>query len=609
VARSPSDIHTDRDRADAPVFETVHKKGLLKRLIREHVVRYWPRFALALVLMTLVAGATAGLAKMMEPVLDEVFQAKDTAALPWVVGMIFGLFLVKGVANYGQVYVMEKVSQRIVDDIRKRLFAHLLTLDVAFFGRAATSELVSRILNDVMMLRQAVGKALTSAGKDTLTLVLLVGVMVWQDPVLAAIAFFAFPTAFYPIYRIGRRIRKVSANTQEQTASLLGTLNEIFTGIRVVFSYRMEEREQTRAARTIDDLGDLIFRAARIRALSHPIMETLGGVAIVVVIGYGGWAVIEGTRTTGELFSFITALLLAYEPLKRLFNVNAEIQQGIAAAERIYAFLDVTPAIADAADARPLAVAGGAIVLDDVHFRYDDATPALNGLSLAVPAGKRAALVGLSGAGKSTVLNLIPRFYDVTAGRVTIDGQDVRDVTLASLRDALALVSQEVMLFDDTVRANIAYGRPGASEAEIVAAARAASADDFIAALPNGYETQVGEAGARLSGGQRQRIAIARAILKDAPILLLDEATSALDSEAEHAVQDALDRLMVGRTTLVIAHRLSTVRTADVIYVIDKGRVIEQGTHDALVAKGGAYARLVELQMGASAMTVETALP
>lgn len=587
--------------AKIPVLSVTSPDGLLKRLILDHVVLYWRRFVVAFFLMALVAGSTAGLARMMEPVLDDVFQAKDTSALPWVVGLIFSLFVVKGLANYGQVYVMEGVSQRIVDDIRKRLFAHLLSLDVSFFGRSATSDLVSRILNDVMMLRQAVGKALTSAGKDFLTLILLIGVMVWQDPVLAGIAFFAFPTAFYPIYRIGRRIRKVSANTQEQTASLLGTLNEIFTGIRVVISYRMEGREQERANRTIDDLGELIFRAARIRALSHPIMETLGGFAIVVVIGYGGWAVIEGTRTTGQLFSFITALLLAYEPMKRLFNVNAELQQGIAAAERIYAFLDVVPAIQDSAETKPLQLSGGGIKLAAVHFNYGEEAPALNGLDLEVPAGKRAALVGLSGAGKSTVLNLIPRFYDASAGEVLIDGQDITTVNLASLRDNLALVSQEVMLFDDTVRANIAYGRPSASETDIVEAAKSASAHDFIEALPQGYDTPVGEAGARLSGGQRQRIAIARALLKDAPILLLDEATSALDSEAEHAVQQALDRLMVGRTTLVIAHRLSTVRTADVIYVLDKGRVIEQGTHDVLVSQGGAYARLVDLQMGPSA--------
>jgi subfamily B ATP-binding cassette protein MsbA len=408
-----------------------------------------------------------------------------------------------------------------------------------------------------------------------------------------------FPLAVLPIVKIGRRMRKVSTNTQEQLGAFTALLSETFQGARHVKAYGMEAYEKSRAAKVIEDVYRLACKAARTRSLSHPIMESLGGIAILLVILYGGSQVITGTRTTGQLFSFITALLLAYEPMKRLAQLNANLQEGLAAAARVFDMLDAPAAIVDAPDAQPLAIRGGAIRLERVRFAYragEKDAPALNGISIDIPAGKRIALVGASGAGKSTVLNLIPRFYDVGEGRVTVDGQDVREVTLASLRANIALVAQEMDLFDDTVRANIAYGRVGASEAEIVAAARAASAHDFITRLPQGYDTMVGGRGLKLSGGQRQRIAIARAMLRDAPILLLDEATSSLDTESERQVQDALRALMRGRTTVVIAHRLSTVVDADLIYVLDGGRVIESGSHGELLARGGAYARLYAMQ-------------
>jgi subfamily B ATP-binding cassette protein MsbA len=394
-------------------------------------------------------------------------------------------------------------------------------------------------------------------------------------------------------------MRKVSTNTQEQLGAFTALLSETFQGARHVKAYGMEAYEKSRAATVIEDVYRLACKAARTRSLSHPIMESLGGIAILLVILYGGSQVITGTRTTGQLFSFITALLLAYEPMKRLAQLNANLQEGLAAAARVFDMLDAEPAIVDAPNAPPLAIRGGAIRLDRVRFAYragDKDAPALNGVTIDIPAGKRIALVGASGAGKSTVLNLIPRFYDVGEGRVTVDGQDVREVTLASLRANIALVAQEMDLFDDTVRANIAYGRHGASEADIAAAARAASAHDFVARLPQGYDTMVGGRGLKLSGGQRQRIAIARAMLKDAPILLLDEATSSLDTESERQVQDALRALMRGRTTVVIAHRLSTVVDADLIYVLDAGRVIESGSHGELLARAGAYARLYAMQ-------------
>jgi subfamily B ATP-binding cassette protein MsbA len=420
--------------------------------------------------------------------------------------------------------------------------------------------------------------------------------MFYQDWLLALISFFAFPLAIRPIVAIGRRIRRVAASTQAEIGQFTTLLSQTFQGARHVKAYGMEEYEKRRAAGLIERLFALIDRNTRTRSRASPIMETLGGMAIAVVILYGGHQVISGGRTPGALFSFITALLLAYQPLKSLANLNASLQEGVAAAQRIFEILDLDPTIRDMPAARPLHVAGGEIRFDNIRFGYIPGVLAIDGISLTIPAGRTVALVGPSGAGKSTLLNLIPRFFDVAAGSIAIDGQDIRSVTLASLRGAIALVAQEVSLFDDTVRANIAYGRFGASPAEIEQAARAAAADAFIRELPQGYDTLVGEHGVRLSGGQRQRIAIARAMLKNAPILLLDEATAALDSEAERQVQHALSTLIRGRTTLVIAHRLSTIQSADLICVINRGQITETGRHAELLAQRGLYARLYAMQ-------------
>ena len=582
--------------APVPVVPAASTRALVGRLLREHVRPYAGRLGLALILMAMVAGATATLAKLMEPVLDQVFTARDPAALREVALLVLVVFTVKGLASYGEAVVMNGVGQRIIADLQARLFGRLIHADLAFFNDTSTGSLISHFTNDANLLRSAVSNSLTGIGKDTLTLIALVAVMFYQDWLLAVIAFFAFPTAVLPIRRLGRRMRKVSTNTQVELGRFTTLLDQVFQGARHVKAYGMEGAETGRARAMIDELYRLAFKAGKVRAASSPIMETLGGVAIVAVILYGGAQVIDGTRTTGTFFSFITALLLAYEPVKRLANLNTSLQEGLAAAQRLFVSLDTEPTIRDAPDARPLAIARGEVRFERVAFGYHTGSAALDGVTLVVPAGKTAALVGPSGAGKSTILNLIPRFYEVGTGAVTIDGQDVRHVTLASLRGAIGLVAQEVGLFDDTVRANIAYGRPAASEAEIVAAAHAAAAHDFITALPQGYDTPVGELGVKLSGGQRQRLAIARAMLKDAPILLLDEATSALDTESERQVQAALRLLMRGRTTLVIAHRLSTVVDADLIYVIEAGRVIEQGSHAELLARGGAYARLYALQ-------------
>jgi subfamily B ATP-binding cassette protein MsbA len=486
--------------------------------------------------------------------------------------------------------------------------------DLSFFNRTSPGELIARFINDIAMLRNAVANTLVGFGKDTLTALALIGVMFYEDWLLAAIAFVAFPCAILPIIRIGRRMRVVSGNTQVEVGRLTTLLDETFQGVRSVKAYAIEAYEKARAGRAVEAVFKLNYQGARTRSVLHPIMEVLGGLAIVAVILYGGHTVISGTKAPGSFFAFITALLLAYEPIKRLAKLNANLQEGLAAATRVFVLLDREPEIRDAPDAVPLEIADGGVRFEAVTFSYDTEGPTLRDIEIEIPAGGTAALVGPSGAGKSTIMNLIPRFYDVDGGRITIDGQDLRAVTLASLRAQIALVSQEILLFDDTIRANIAYGRPQASAAEIAAAAAAAGVETFIAELPQGLDTPVGPRGAMLSGGQRQRVAIARAMLKNAPILLLDEATSSLDSESERQVQGALAELMSGRTTLVIAHRFSTVVDADVIYVIEAGRIVESGRHAELLARGGPYARLYALQFaeearGVAAETPATATP
>ena len=568
----------------------------MRRLLRESVRRYAGWMFLAVACMAVMAAANALSAWLMKPVVNDVFIDRNREILWLVGGAVLVTFVVKGLASYAQATMMSYVGFKIVADTQNRLFAHLSRMDLRFFQGTTTGKLISRFTYDINMMRVAVSNALTGLGKDLLSVIGLIIVMFIQDWQLAAIAFFVFPATILPIVRLGRRMRKVTANTQHEMGLLTTLLGQNFQGVRVVKAYGMEGYERGRVAGVVDRIFRLTFRAQRIRALSSPIMETLGGVAVAVVIVYGGYRTIEDQTDAGAFFSFITALLLAYEPMKRLAALNANLQEGLSAAQRLFELLDRKPDIRERPGATALRFAEGAIGFDDVRFSYKPDEPALDGITLEVPAGKRVALVGPSGAGKSTILNLIPRFFDVDSGRVTIDGVDVRDATFASLHAGIALVSQEIMLFDDTVRANIAYGRAAAEEVEIVQAARHAAAHPFIMGLADGYDTLVGEQGAKLSGGQRQRLAIARAMLKNAPILLLDEATSALDTESERQIQAALGQLMEGRTTLVIAHRLSTIVGADLIYVIEEGRVVESGGHAELLARDGTYAHLYALQ-------------
>ena len=585
---------TQTSLPDTP--EHMPSQAIVGRLVREHVGGYVAQIVTAVILMGVVAAATAAYAYLVQPILDDIFVNRDETRLLGITVAMLVVFAFKGIADYGQTVIMAKVSMRIVADIRQRVFDNLIRADLAFFHDKSTGELLAGIMNNVDMLRDTVSKTLTAIAKDSLTLAFLVALMFYQDWVLATISFFVFPLAVLPTVLIGRKVRRRASRAWAELEQVTALMSESFRGIRHIKAYGQEEREKERARSKIDELFLRIFKTLRAKAILSPIMEILGGVAVAVIILYGGTQVIAGTTTTGSFFSFLTALILAYQPMKDLAKLNNNLQEGLAAAQRVFVLIDVEPQIRDREGAVELHAGGGRITFEDVHFAYGKA-PALHGVTIEAPAGKTIALVGASGAGKSTILNLVPRFYDVAAGNVAIDGHDVRDVTLSSLRRCIALVSQEVALFNDTVRANIAFGRPEARDEEIERAARDAAAHGFIMALPQGYDTPVGESGVKLSGGQRQRLSIARAILRDAPILLLDEATSALDSQSEREVQEALNRLAQGRTTVVVAHRLSTIADADIIYVLDHGKVVEAGSHAELLARRGIYAGMYALQV------------
>jgi len=569
---------------------------LVKRVVNTYVRRHVWRLVAAVCCMIVVAGATAAMAQVMEPLVNTVFEERDEAMLYALAVAIVVIFAAKGFAAFGQGVLMSYVGNRVVTDVQRQMFRKLMTMDLAYYNENSPGSLISRFTNDVHRLRMSVTDTLIGSGRDFLTAIALIGVMFYQDWVLAIIATVVIPVVAWPIVLIGKRMRRVSGRSQVEMGRFNTLLDESFQGVRHVKAYGMERYETDRADGVIEEVFRLNLKAAITRSIVNPVTELAGGLAIVAVLLYGADQVLERGADTGSFFAFITAVLLAYEPLKRLARLNTVLQEGLAAADRIFFLLDSQPDILDAPDARPLAVAGGEVVFEDVHFAYHPKAPALRGLSLTAPAGRTIALVGPSGAGKTTVLNLLPRFYDIDSGRVMVDGQDVRQVTLESLRSSMALVSQDIVLFDETVRVNIGYGRPDATQEEIEEAARHAGAHGFISQLPEGYDTQVGPRGVKLSGGQRQRIAIARAMIKNAPILLLDEATSALDTESERHVQRALSHLMKGRTTLVIAHRLSTVVDADIIYVLEQGKVVEQGSHRDLLAQNGAYARLSSQQ-------------
>jgi len=591
--------------------------NLYRRLL-ELVKPYWARLAFAMVCMVFVSFLTAAQAFLVKPALDGVF-LKTEQIPPSVKNIIIQLqldglllkkgmemllilpiviillFLFKGIFEYGQAYLMNYVGLRVVADIREKLYNHLQILSLSFFTKTPTGILISRITNDVNLIQGSVSNAITGLLKDVFTVLGLIAVVFYRDWKLGIFALLIFPLSIIPIKEFGKRLRKFSRKSQQRMGSITTFLHETIAGNRIVKAFNMEEYEKRRFAEENNRFFKIVLKRVRIRALSHPLMELLGGIAVAIIIWVGGYRVMRGELTPGAFFSFMAALFMLYAPIRDLNKVNLEVQEGLAAAIRVFELLDTAPEIEDEEGAIPLPPVSEGVKFQNVSFKYDEEI-VLKDIALDVKAGEVIALVGMSGAGKTSLVNLLPRFYDVNKGQILIDGHDIRKVTIKSLRDQMALVTQQTILFNDTVRNNIAYGSLKCSDQEIIEAAKAANAHDFIQRLPQGYETTIGEQGVKLSGGERQRLSIARALLKNAPILILDEATSSLDSDSETEVQKALEELMRERTVFVIAHRLSTIRNAHRIIVLSDGQIVEEGTHEELIGLGGEYRRLYDLQ-------------
>lgn len=544
--------------------------------------------------MLLFSATNGVLPFLVQHVFDDIFAHKNARALHILPAVIVGIFAFRALVNFGHMYLMEYVGQRIVADLRNTLNAHLQSLSLSYFHRHATGAIISRVTNDTTLVREAITQALASMMRDATTLVALVVVAFIKDWFLALLAFIVFPAAVLPLMQVYKKVRTLSRKGQGSLGYLSALLQETIQGNRIVKAFGMEEYERKRFAAENHRLFRHYVKAGRLRAFVPPMVELLAACGVAAVVWYGGSSVISGERTQGDFVAFLTALLLLYEPFKHLTRTNATVQQGLAAAERIFEVLDARHEVTERPHAVTLTGVRQGIRFDNVSFRYQQEW-VLRNINLEIRAGEVVALVGPSGSGKSTLADLIPRFYDVCAGQLSIDGIDVRDLTLQSLRAQIAVVTQFTFLFNDTVRNNIAYGSPGRSLDEVVAAAKAAYAHDFIMALPHGYDTMVGELGVRLSGGQRQRLAIARALLKNAPILILDEATSSLDTESERLVQAAIEHLMADRTVLVIAHRLSTIQRADRIVVLVNGSIVEEGRHAELLARNTQYRKLYDL--------------
>jgi ATP-binding cassette, subfamily B, bacterial MsbA len=557
---------------------------------------YRIRLLTAMAAMSFVAAMTGAQAYLVRDLLDKIFMEKNKFYLNILPLIVVLVFFLKSVFYYIYNFLLEKIGQSIIRDLRIAIFEHIHKQSLSFFHTMPTGTLISRVISDVTLMQQAVSNALVGIIKDFFLVIILLGVVFYMNWKLAMFSFIILPVAAFPIIKFGRIFRRLSTKTQEETAHVSNMLYETITGNRIVKAFCMEKYECERFRNQVNRLFSIIIQDARFRSTQHPLMEFIGGVAIALIIWFGGNEVINGTATPGTFFSFLTALIAAYEPVKNVSQINSTIQQGMAAATRVFALLDVEPEIADLPGASELAPFKDSIEIKNLFFRYDKINTVLSNINLKVPAGQTLAIVGPSGGGKTTLTNLIPRFLEITEGSILIDGNAINTVTLRSLRNQIAIVTQQTILFNDTVKNNIAYGDLDRSDQEIIDAADAAHALSFIKELPDGFDTIIGEGGSRLSGGERQRISIARALLKNAPILILDEATSALDTESEREVQNALENLMKNRTTLVIAHRLSTIKNADRIIVVKNGSIVEEGTHDTLLAQQGEYELLHRMQ-------------
>ncbi|HEX3652788.1 MAG TPA: ABC transporter ATP-binding protein [Rhizomicrobium sp.] len=569
---------------------------IIKRLLRDYLGDQWGALSLAVVCMVITAGTNGALAAILNPAIKKIFIDKVPHMLVTIPFEIMGIVLLRAVTSFGEQYFTNSTAERIVAAVQRDMFHSQVRLDLGSLNAVHSGEMISKFLYDAAMLRNAIIRGVAGLGKEIVTLIALLVVMLLQDWQLTLISLALLPAVGFITQKLGRSLRKSSTRGMEETGVLARALSEALSGRRIIKAYNLEDQAAEIAYGRIAQRLKYILKAVRSRSASVPATDLIGGLAAAITVAFAGWQAMHGQLAINEFAAFVAAMLLAQQPVRNLSQLMAISSEGLSAANRLFAIIDAKPRIVDAPAAKPLEI-GGAQVCSDVRFErvsfeYQAGAPALDQVTLDIPAGKKVALVGPSGSGKTTIFNLLLRFYEADTGAITIGKQDIRDVTLKSLRDNVALVTQEPILFDESIARNISLGRPGANRAAIIEAARAAAADEFIQAIDGGYDATVGEGGLKLSGGQRQRIAIARAMLRDAPILLLDEATSSLDTESERHVQDALATLMKGRTTIVIAHRLSTVVDADIIYVLERGHVVESGRHAELIAKGGLYARL-----------------
>jgi len=570
--------------------------AVIRRVLAENGRDFIPQYLLAGLCMLAIAGTTAFSAWIMKYIIDDVFYRQQWELVGVICAAIIAAFALRGFATYGQAVLLAKVGNNIVARYQRRIFDHLMRLDIAFFTTTRSGQLAAQVAQNVTGIRDLLNMTLAAVARDLVSLVGLVGVMILQDPVLSLSALIIGPPLIYTVNYLMRRLRRVTREAVEINSRLLGAMQEAVQGISIIKAFTMEEVLAGKIAHLIQNAEARSNKIARVSERLNPISEVLAGFAIAAVIAYAGWRAATHAEPPGNVFAFITALLLAYDPARRLARVQVGLERALVNARMIYEILDLEPQQGDAPDAKPLELATGNVRFTDVRFSYADGQSVLHGVSFEAKAGRTTAIVGPSGAGKSTLFALVQRFYDVDAGKITIDGQDISKVTKRSLRSNIAYVSQHPYLFEGTIRDNIRYGRPDATDDEVVEAARLANAEEFILQQPQGYDTLVGENGVTLSGGQRQRISIARALVRNAPVLLLDEATSALDNESEAKVQQALERAMAKRTTLVIAHRLSTVVNSDHIVVLEEGQLVEEGTHRSLIALDGIYARFYRMQ-------------